>query len=51
MRINKDTVNTLIDRYGYHQYIVKLNKSLLCECVNPTTKEPNVHCKRCLGTG
>ena len=51
MRINKDTVNTLIDRYGYYSYIVKLNKSLICECVNASTKEPNPYCKRCLGTG
>ena len=42
MKLNKDTVNTLINRYGYYQYIVKLNKSLLCECVNPSTKEPNM---------
>ena len=51
MKINHDTVNTLINRYGYYQYIVKLNKSLICECVNPSTKEPNLYCKRCLGTG
>ena len=51
MRINKDTVNTLIDRYGYYQYIVKLNKSLKCECVNASTHEPDIFCKRCLGTG
>ena len=51
MKINHDTVNTLINRYGYYQYIVKLNKSLICECVNPSTKEPNLYCKKCLGTG
>ena len=51
MKLNHDTVNTLINRYGYYQYIVKLNKSLVCECVNPSTKEPNIYCKKCLGTG
>ena len=51
MKLNNDTVNTLIDRYGHYSYITKLNKALKCECVNPTTKEPNVYCKKCLGTG
>ena len=51
MKFNNKTVNLLIDRYGHYQYIVKLNKSLICECVNPSTKEPNIYCKKCLGTG
>ena len=51
MRKNKRTVDRLIDRYGYYAYWVKLNKSMSCECVNPSTKEPNKECKRCLGTG
>jgi hypothetical protein len=51
MKLNHTTVNLLIDRYGYYQYIVKLNKSLLCECVNPSTKEADPYCKKCLGTG
>ena len=51
MKINFDTVNTLIDRYGYHSYIIRLNKAIVCECVNAATKEPNLHCKKCLGTG
>lgn len=51
MKKNDKTVNRLIDRYGYYAYWVKLNKSMSCECVNPSTKEPNKECKRCLGTG
>jgi hypothetical protein len=48
---NIKTVNRLIDRYGYIAYWVKLNKSMRCECVNPSTKEPDRECPRCLGTG
>ena len=48
---NAIVVNRLIDRYGYYAYWVKLNKSMRCECVNPSTKEPDKECKHCLGTG
>lgn len=48
---NKKIVNRLIDRYGYYAYWVNLNKSMKCECVNPSTKEPYRDCKKCLGTG
>ena len=48
---NIDTVNRLIDRYGYFAYWVKLNKGMKCECVNPSTKEPDRGCPKCLGTG
>lgn len=48
---NDINVNRLIDRYGYYAYWVKLNKSMKCECINPSTKEPNALCKKCLGTG
>ena len=51
MRKNDQTVNRLIDRYGYYAYWIKLNKDMSCECVNPSTKEPNKVCKKCLGTG
>ena len=51
MRKNHKTVDRLIGRYGYYVYWVKLNKAMKCECVNPSTKEPNKECKRCLGTG
>ena len=51
MRINKATVKTLIDRYGYYAYLIRLNKAIKCECVNPSTKESNPKCKKCLGTG
>ena len=51
MRINKTTVKTLIDRYGYYAYLIRLNKAIKCECVNPSTKESNPKCKKCLGTG
>lgn len=51
MRINTDTVETLIDRYGYYAYLIRLNKSVICECTHPVTKDPDVHCKKCLGTG
>ena len=48
---NLKTVNLLIDRYGYYAYLIRLNKSIRCECVNPSTKEPYDLCKKCLGTG
>lgn len=51
MRKNHKTTNRLIDRYGYYAYWVKLNKSMRCECINPSTKEPNKECRKCLGTG
>lgn len=51
MHINNKSVNTLINRYGYNAYMVKLNKSMRCECLNPSTKEPNKECRHCLGTG
>ena len=51
MRKNDIVTNRLIDRYGYFAYWVKLNKSMKCECVNPSTKEPDRECKKCLGTG
>ena len=51
MKRNNNTVNTTIDRYGYYQYIVKLNKSLKCECVNAMTHDADPYCKKCLGTG
>lgn len=51
MKKNNKNINSNIDRYGYYQYIVKLNKSLKCECVNASTHEADPYCKRCLGTG
>ena len=51
MKFNDKTVNLLINRYGHYSYIVKLNKAIVCECVNAATKEPNAYCKKCLGTG
>ena len=40
---NDINVNRLIDRYGYYAYWVKLNKSMKCECINPSTKEPMLY--------
>ena len=51
MKKNNKTVNSPIDRYGYYSYIIKLKKSLKCECVHAATKEADKYCKRCLGTG
>ena len=51
MRKNNIVTNRLIDKYGYFAYWVILNKSMDCECVNPSTKEPDRECKQCLGTG
>ena len=51
MRKNDKTVDRLIGKYGYYVYWVKLNKAMNCECVNPSTKEPDKECKHCLGTG
>lgn len=51
MRKNNKTVDRLIGRYGYFAYWVRLNKSMVCECVNPSTKEPDKECRSCLGTG
>ena len=51
MKYNNRVIDVLINRYGYYSYIVKLNKSLPCECVNAATKEPDCYCKKCLGTG
>jgi hypothetical protein len=51
MRINIKNINCLIDRYGYYAYLIRLNKSIKCNCHNPITKDANPACKKCLGTG
>lgn len=40
-----------IDECSYKFYVVKPNKSIKCICTNHTTKQANVECKKCLGTG
>lgn len=51
MRKNIKNVSTLIDRYGYYAYLIRLNKSIKCNCMNPVTKDADCKCKKCLGTG
>lgn len=51
MRKNIKNVNCLIDRYGYYAYLIRLNKSIKCNCHNPITKDADPACKKCLGTG
>ena len=48
---NTKNINCLIDRYGYYAYLIRLNKSIKCNCADPVTKDTDATCKKCLGTG
>ena len=49
--INEKTVRLLLNRYGYYFYIIKKIPNTRCTCVDPTTKDPDLSCKKCLGLG
>lgn len=49
--INERTVKLLLDRYGYYFYVIKRFPAAKCSCVDPTTKDANSKCKKCLGLG
>lgn len=40
-----------IDECSYKFYVVSQNKNISCVCTNHTTKQPDMECKICLGTG
>lgn len=40
-----------IEECSYKFYVVVQNNKFKCTCINHTTKQPEVDCKICLGTG
>lgn len=45
------SINITIDKCSYKFYVVRPNKEIKCTCIDHTTKQPDVECKKCLGTG
>ena len=41
----------VIDSWDYSFWIVKQITQVKCKCVDPTTKQPKLDCKHCLGLG
>lgn len=41
----------VIDSWDYKFWIVKQINQMQCKCVDPTTKQPKLDCKHCLGLG
>lgn len=41
----------VIDAWDYPFWIVKKVSQIQCKCVDPTTKQPKLNCKQCLGLG
>ena len=40
-----------IDKFSYPVWFVIRDENVLCPCINPTTKQPDPACPKCLGTG
>lgn len=49
--INSKTVELLLKRYGYYFYVIKRFKNVKCTCLDPTSKDADSNCTKCLGTG
>lgn len=41
----------VIDNWKYDFWVIKQISPMKCKCVNPTSKEPDLNCKLCLGLG
>ena len=41
----------VIDSWYYSFWIVKQITQVKCKCIDPTTKQPKLDCKHCLGLG
>lgn len=40
-----------IDRFDYELFLIRQIKGIKCTCVDPTRKDPDLHCPLCLGLG
>lgn len=49
--LNYRTMQKIVDRYGYNFYVIKRFTNVKCSCVDPVTKDADVNCPLCLGTG
>lgn len=41
----------VIDKWDYKFWVVKQISQMKCTCVDPTTKQAKLNCKKCLGLG
>lgn len=41
----------VIDNWSYNFWVINRIEGIDCKCVDNTSKEPNTHCKLCLGLG
>ena len=41
----------VIDSWDYSFWVVKQITQVKCKCIDPTTKQPKLDCKHCLGLG
>lgn len=44
-------IQSVIKMFHYPMWFIKLNKKLICPCLNHTTKQAKIGCPLCLGTG
>lgn len=44
-------IQKVIRKFSYPVWFIHRDSKILCTCVNFATKQPNQHCKKCLGTG
>lgn len=51
MSLFNDGIMNMIEKYSYDAFMVNQNTNVKCICINPSTKEPDPNCKKCLGTG
>lgn len=49
--VNSETVKKLLNRYGYYFYVVKCFNNVKCTCLDPTSKDADPNCPKCLGMG
>lgn len=47
---HKKVIRT-IEECSYKFYVIKRMMDFNCPCINPTTKQANIECPKCLGTG